>query len=233
MVVLEGPQGVGKSRSLRILGGPYYMLATESFDSKDLLQSLHGALVVEIGELDSMSRSRIERAKSIISSPVDKFRGAYERNVREHPRRCIWVGTTNRGDYGNDETGMRRIWPVRVGDVLDLVGLERDRDQLLAEAIVRVRDGATWWITPTDETLAMQGDRQHEDAWAQTVRDWLVGKDEATSAEILTSALKFAVADIERTDQNRIGAIMKLAGWNRQTVRRPGLSKPLKAWVAP
>jgi len=63
------------------------------------------------------------------------------------------------------------------------------------------------------------------------VLDWCLGKPDVTSAEVLVGALKVKEADISRVEQNRIGTILKLAGWKRQTVRR--MSRPLKAWVSP
>lgn len=231
MVVLEGPQGIGKSRSLRALGGAHYLLATESFDSKDFLQSIIGALVVEIGELDAMNRARVERWKGVMTSTVDKFRGAYERHVRAHPRRCIFIGTTNRGDYGADETGLRRVWPVRCS-AIDVEALTEDREQLLAEAVVRVRAGEPWWTTPPEETLTIQADRQYEDPWAMTVLNWVTGKDDVHSTEVLTGALSLREADISRLEQHRVSAILQLAGWTRQTVRRSG-QRPFKGYKSP
>ncbi len=227
MVILEGAQGIGKSRSLRILGGDWYMLAAESVTSKDFFQGLPGKLIIELGELDATSKADKERTKIVISTPTDRYRSSYARRAVDHPRQCIFVGTTNRTDYGNDETGLRRLWPVTCG-AINHEGIALVRPQLFAEALVRFQLGATWWDVPAS-TSAVQRDRQHEDVWTATVLDWLTAKDETTSADVLiNSPLKFTESDISRREQNRISAILELNGWKRQTIRLNG--KPVKGF---
>jgi len=230
MVVFEGPQGIGKSKALRVLGGEHYMLAAESVAHKDFFQALPGSWLVEIGELDAFSRAERERVKSAISTPEDKYRSSYGRHVQKHPRQCVFAGTTNRDDWGNDDSGLRRFWPIRCG-AINIEAIGALRLQWFAEALQAFTAGATWWETPMDATRAIQADRQADDAWTMTVIDWLIGRVDATSSEILQGALKFREADIGRTEQHRIGSIMRLAGWHRQTIRRS--SRPVKAWVAP
>ncbi len=230
MPVFEGDQGAKKSSALRVLGGAWYMAATESVNSKDFQQTIRGSWLAEIPELDSFSRSDRDRVKSIISIPTDKYRPSYGRHAREFPRQCVFAGSTNKDDWGNDDTGLRRFWPVRCG-IIDLVFISAQRDQLFAEALHRYLAGATWWETPRAATLAAQADRQHDDVWTATVLEWCGLKDDATSAEVLTGALRFREADIGRPEQNRIGSILRLAGWKRKPVRRG--SKLVKAWVAP
>lgn len=230
MVIFEGPQGIGKSRSLRILGGVYYMLAAESVTHKDFFQSLPGKLIVEVGEMDAFSRAERERVKLAISTPTDRYRSSYGRRAEDHPRQCIFVGTTNRDDYGNDDTGLRRFLPVRCG-LIDCDKLALARPQLLAEAVHRFKADEPWWHTPADPTLAVQRDRQADDIWTMDVLSWLIGRADVTSAEVLAGALKVRLSDMDRTSQLRVGSILRLAGWKRQTIRREG--HPVKAWVAP
>jgi predicted P-loop ATPase len=230
MVIFEGPQGIGKSRALRILGGPWYMLAAESVTTKDFFQALPGKLIVEIGEMESFSRAERERVKLAISTPVDRYRSSYGRRAEDHPRQCNFIGTTNRDDYGNDDTGLRRFLPVRCG-AINCEALVLARDQLFAEAYRRVLAGETWWETPAAFTLAVQRDRQAEDVWTLTVLEWLVGRNDATSAEILNGSLRIRESEMTRVEQLRIANILRLAGWKRQTIRKNG--RPVKGWVAP
>ncbi len=228
MLVFEGDQGVKKSSALRVLGGDWYMAATESVTSKDFQQTLKGSWLAEIPELDSFSRGDRDRVKSIITIPVDKYRPSYGRHARDFPRQCVFAGTTNKDDWGNDDTGLRRFWPVRCGDI-DLALIASLRPQWLAEAVVLFKAGASWWETPRSATLAAQRDRQHEDVWTDTVLEWLTLKDETTSAEVLiNSPLKFHASDIGRSEQSRVSSILNLNGWKRQTVRING--RPVKGF---
>jgi putative DNA primase/helicase len=228
MVVFEGSQGIGKSSALRVLGGPWYMLATESVSSKDFQQSLRGALIAEIGELESFSRADRDRVKSIVSNPVDKYRGSYERHVREYPRQCVFAGTTNRDDWGNDDTGLRRFLPIRCG-AIDLPAIARQRPHWFAEALVAFRAGASWWEFPA--ALIAQADRQSEDVWTAQVLDYLVGKTEAYIADVLRDACKLRDAELSHAAKTRVGSILRLAGWSKANRRRSG--RQVKTWVAP
>lgn len=228
MLVFEGDQGVKKSSALRTLGGDWYMAATESVNSKDFQQSLRGSWIAEIPELDSFSRADRDRVKSIITIPVDKYRASYARHAREYPRQCVFAGTTNKDDWGNDDTGLRRFWPVRCGDI-DLSLITASRAQWFAEALVKFTAGATWWETPRLSTLAAQRDRQSEDIWTPIVLDHLVGKSEVYLHEVLRDACKVRESEMNHNHKIRLGSIFRLAGWEKSNRRREG--KQGKTWV--
>ena len=66
--------------------------------------------------------------------------------------------------------------------MIDLDGLARDRDQLWAEAIVRFKAGAKWWLeTPELEALAAteQAARFKVDIWREPVEQWLGDRKDA------------------------------------------------------
>lgn len=228
MPVFEGPQGIGKSRALRVLGGAWYMLAAESVTSKDFFQVLGGCWLVEIGEMDSFSRAERERTKLVISTPVDRYRPSYGRHARDYPRQCVFAGTTNHDDYGNDDTGLRRFLPVRCGDI-DIPGLAAARPHLFAEALAYWREGRPWWEVP--RATEAQADRQAEDVWTNTVLDYAMGKPDIALADVLREAFKMRDAEMNRSHELRVGRILKLAGWVKKPARR--LGKLSKRWFQP
>ena len=142
MPVLEGSQGTFKSTGLPILGGKWFAEVHQSIDSKDFYLALSGKLLLEISEMHSFSKAEVERLKGVMSCQVDRYRAPYERRAADHPRRCVFAGTTNRDDWNRDETGARRFWPVVCGHI-DLDWLTGHRDQLLAEAVYKFKKGAT------------------------------------------------------------------------------------------
>ena len=133
--VFEGPQGVGKSSFGRLLvGDKVFLDSLPNLADKDAALSLQGIWGVEMGELANMRRTEIEIVKAFITRTVDKVRAPYGKRWIESPRRCVFFGTTNRSTYLTDDTGNRRIKPLKVGN-LDFEVLRRDRHQLFAEAI--------------------------------------------------------------------------------------------------
>ena len=153
ILVLNGPQGVGKSTLFALLGRQWYSDSLSISDMKDktAAEKLQGYWILELGELAGIKKVDVETVKSFISRTDDKFRQSYGVNVESHPRSNIIVGSTNsESGFLRDITGNRRFWPVHVTGsgkfhAWDLT----DVDQIWAEAIVKYRDG---------EELFLKGD---------------------------------------------------------------------------
>src|SRR6516225_7305783 len=145
VLIIEGPQDLGKSTALRILGGEWFTDDIETLGSKDSQLQIGNAWIIELPELASTRRAEIGAVKAFISRPVDKFRPPYGEHLIEQPRQCALAGTVNpEGKYLLDETGAVRYWPQKAAKI-DLVALERDRDQLWAEAVYRYKAVELWW----------------------------------------------------------------------------------------
>lgn len=112
MLILVGPQGVGKSTILSKMAKGWFNDSICSFEGKDAAELLQGIWLVEISELDAFRRSETSRIKQFLSLNSDIFRAAYARNAEERKRRCVFFGTTNTNDFLRDPTGERRFWPV-------------------------------------------------------------------------------------------------------------------------
>lgn len=91
------------------------------------------------------------------------------------PRRCVFFGTTNTGDYLQDKTGNRRFWPVDVGlrpPVKSVWNdLDNELDQLWAEAVVRWRTGEPLYLAGD---LAEAAKAQQEDHREVSAREGLI-----------------------------------------------------------
>lgn len=114
MVILTGPQGIGKSTILNKLAGEWFTDNIVDFNSKDTLLLLQNCIIVEVPELQGFNKADSNRLKQFLGQKTDKYRAPYERREEEHPRHCVFFGTTNDDEFLRDSTGNRRYWPVEV-----------------------------------------------------------------------------------------------------------------------
>ncbi|MBQ1490794.1 MAG: hypothetical protein IIZ39_02440, partial [Blautia sp.] len=116
MLVLNGPQGIGKSTIISRLAMDWFsdsLTLSDMNDGKAAPEKLQGYWIHEIGEMAGMRKADLEKVKSFITRQDDKYRAAFARRVTSHPRQCIFFGTTNaENGFLRDVTGNRRFWPV-------------------------------------------------------------------------------------------------------------------------
>jgi predicted P-loop ATPase len=223
--VLEGIQGIGKSTAARTLAGEWFTDQLGEVGSKDASMQVRGVWIVELSELGTLGRSESAREKAFISQQADRFRLPYGHRIAQVPRQCVFIGTTNLDAWLRDETGGRRFWPVRCGRI-DVGALKHDRDQLWAEALVRYRGGAPWWLEDTEviqSAIEEQRGRYAEDVWQEKVIQYA---EEESALPVGTPRGSVSVSEvllrlgleIARQDQgaaNRVARCLKVAGWNR------------------
>lgn len=168
MVILAGPQGIGKSTLLDKMSRGWFNDSIRTFEGKEASELLQGVWLVEVSELDAFRRTDVSRIKQFLSLRADRFRAAYGRNVKELPRTCIFFGTTNTAEYLQDTTGNRRFWPIDTGEQRHTKSVWRDLDpeidQLWAEAYVRWQAGEPLYLTGAIEEDAKAKQEEHREA---------------------------------------------------------------------
>lgn len=169
MLILCGPQGIGKSTLLDKMSRGWFNDSIRTFEGKEASELLPGVWIVEVAELDAFKKSDVSRIKQFLSLRVDRYRTAYGRNMSEFQRRCVFFGTCNQMDFLQDTTGNRRFWPVDVGINArqKLVWKDLDSqtiDQIWAEAKTRWQMGEPLYLTGEVEKLSQEKQEQHRDA---------------------------------------------------------------------
>src|SRR5262249_52673601 len=117
VLILEGPQGQGKSTALRTIGEPFYSDDIAELGTKDASLGTAGVWIVELPELYAMARAEVSKVKSFFSRRTDRFRPPYGRRMVEAHRQCVFAGSVNNDVYLKDETGGRRFWPLQCGRI--------------------------------------------------------------------------------------------------------------------
>ncbi|WP_059050812.1 virulence-associated E family protein [Paenibacillus senegalimassiliensis] len=171
MPILAGPQGLGKSTFLRLMGKNWYSDSLTTFEGKEACEMIQGVWVNEVGELTGMSKSESNAVKQFLSRTEDIYREAYGKRTMPYPRRCVFFGTTNDSEFLRDRTGNRRFWPVDVGLVQPVKSVFRDLepevDQIYAEAFVRWQLGEQLYLTGEAEELSKSQQEVHRESSAK------------------------------------------------------------------
>jgi predicted P-loop ATPase len=220
MLILEGGQGTFKSTACSILGGRYFSDQLPDITNKEAFLHLRGLWLCEVAELRAHSRAQVDHFKEFMTRDTERYRPPWGRKEVHEPRQVCFIGTTNKPLYLRDESGNRRFWPVKTGDI-DTEGLRADRDQLFAEAVTLFRDGQGWW---PDRAFEMQAATEQEarfecDVWEQPIADYLNGKARTTLIEIAKGALDFETIDrLGTADQRRIVGVLQHLDWEPRKV---------------
>lgn len=167
-LIMSGAEGIGKSTLLRVMGGKWFNDSITTLEGKEGMEQLRRAWVVELGELSSIKRSDVEQVKAHLSKQVDIYRAAYARRVLEHPRQCVFCGTTNEALFLKGDTGNRRFWVIPVVTELRKYrdwseAIRRDRDQLWAEAVHCYKQGEPLYLSEELEAQAKQRQQDFND----------------------------------------------------------------------
>lgn len=222
-LILEGEQGIRKSTALRVLTQPWFTDEIADLGSKDAALQTRGVWVIEIAELDSLSRSDVGKIKAFMSRMTDRFRPPYGKRPIDSPRQCVFAGSVNHGTYLRDETGGRRFWPVECkAAVIDVDALAEARDQLWAEAVSLYFDGKPWWLDSVAlnrEAAEEQSDRYDGDPWDELILAWAESRESVSIADVLSVCLEKKKDMWTQWDRNRVARCLRANGWRRFNAR--------------
>ena len=179
MPIFSGPQGIGKSTLLAILGGAWFSDSLTTFEGKEAAELIQGTWINEIGELSAFTKQETQVIKQFLSKTHDIYRAAYGRRTEKYPRRCVFFGTSNDSDFLKDSTGNRRFWPVDVGihpakkSVWE--ELPKEVDQVWAEAYMYWQLGERLFLPKEIERMAEEMQEGHREASGKEgmIRDFL------------------------------------------------------------
>ena len=221
MMILEGLQDVGKTKFFEsVIRGQYYSAVNCKLDSKDFLGNSHGKMIINVDELASFYKIPAEKRKDVIEKTFDSFRMPYDRSARDYVRTAIFVGTTNNDDYLCDKTGNNRFWPIVVLSV-NHEALIRDRDQLIAEAVVREAKGEPHWLVHKEQHEALVDSRDQseseKDPWGDDIQAILekneLEKSKFTVHIALSKILRIETSQKKSNDTARVTKALKDIGY--------------------
>lgn len=232
VLVFIGKQGTGKTSMFRIIGGPWYKSYTGAVDNKDFYLALRGAMLLDLDEGASLTRSDAIKIKSIITETHDEYRAPYDRLMKKYPRRFVFSMSTNDDEPFRDITGNRRYWVITSDERVNFAWLENNREQLFAEAYDAFVNKTELPAIEWDEAEKRQEQHMPDDSWTGVITDQLQ-KSEAycrgdmtfTTTIIEIYSKTFPDAPIERlgrTQEMRIAGIFKKLGMTKKQLSVDG-----------
>lgn len=251
VVIFEGAEEVGKSTLVQALASEqWYVVLSIGLESKDSHMMLQNAWVAEMAELDSLTRTEETRLKAFITMRQDSYIPKYSNFRESHPRRAIFVGTTNDESYLKGQSGNTRFLPIKVTKHIDIEGFGFIREQLFAEALALYRSTPDWWRLSTEGSTAAQEERERRrliNVYEQPLHEWLEYGRFTTPVYDNGRAITFITGETswpevaqwylqlktpgDWKDQNlqkQVATALKTLGWHQAIVWRQG--RTTKLW---
>lgn len=122
VVVLQGAQGIGKSRLLRMLGGKHdvnpkgdswHIALRDQLDDSHAVDAMRKGWIVEIEEFAAASRADVNAMKGVLSADDVTRRFSYDRHAKTIKAHWVFAATCNDDAPLRDQTGNRRFLPVK------------------------------------------------------------------------------------------------------------------------
>ena len=180
--IFEGEENVGKSELVKALAGEdaygrsWYVPISVGLEGKEAHIMLEGAMLAELADLSSYTKTDENRMKALVTARTDSFVPKFANKRVDHPRRTIFIATVNPeggGDYLKGQTGNTRYLPLTVGTI-DLAGFAAIRTQLFAEAKAYYRaHPRDWWqLDAVDDVKHERELRRQASVYEDDLREW-------------------------------------------------------------
>ena len=244
MPVLIGTrQGEGKSTLVRWLAlEDGYFAEVNEFEGQRGIEAVEGAWICEVSELLAMTRTKEQEAvKSYLTRLNDRYRMPFDKRVTDHPRQCVFIGTTNKEQFLTDKTGNRRFYPVKVyQNGYDLFDHEAEIKQYIRQCWAEAkalydRDE----IQPfADRKLIadirqMQDEATEDDYRVGLVASYLEDKRETCVLDLWKNALGNEFLKPLKKESQELGVIMQsMEGWKKQDNPKRFYALGLQRWWA-
>lgn len=222
MVVLIGRQGEGKSTFVEWLNmNNDYFNDIDNIEGQKGMEAVQGRWICEIGELKALKKVGEDTAKSFLSRRSDNYRSPYSRYILDHPRRCIFIGTTNNQEFLTDHTGNRRYYPITVHSKASTLfeseaELRNDVLQCWCEAKYLYDLGELPTVFNNALLHYLEEAREEAEVYdyrKDLISDYLADKNECCVLEVAKEALKMNMEPSKKESIEIKNLILSIEGW--------------------
>lgn len=227
-VLVGTRQGEGKSTFIRWLAlrDEWFTDNLVEIEGTKGIEALEGIWICEIAEMMATTKAKeVESVKAYITRQNDRYRRPFDKRVTDHPRQCLFIGTTNKAQFLTDKTGNRRWYPVicrQSGYELfnNKEPIQSDIRQCWAEAKVKYDRGE---MLPYANQSIIELIRSEQNAAVEDdyrvglIQDYIDERTEVCALELWRKALKNEFQPMSKRDSMDIGLIMQsMTGWAKE-----------------
>ncbi len=237
-LILQGNQGVGKSRWLERLVPDslksYYYSGSLDPKDKDSKFNVVSNFLINLDELETSSRGEFGHLKHLITTKQLQLRRPYGRLTEKYVKRSSFMGSVNKTEFLNDPTGNRRFLIFST----DVVDYEHnvDIDKVYAQALHLYRSGEQYWLN-SDEIKEVN--ERNEEFQFKTKEEELIQRnfepapeDDPMARAMMTSEIaELILGSGGYTNSNiyLIGQALTKLKFEKKAVKRNGHTR--KCWI--
>ena len=242
MTIFKGKQGCGKSSFVNWLAiNDSYFKEVNNIDGQEGKEAVEGAWICEVSELLALSKTKeVEAVKSFLTRRNDNYRKPYERRVTDNPRRCIFIGTTNKSQFLTDKTGNRRFLPIEVKS--NGIELFKQQEQARADILQcwleakHNYDNKNYSLIASsaiqEDIERMQTDAVEDDWRVGMISEFLKSNNKVCVKMLWDKALNLEHKDCTKKDSNDIVSIMEnMTDFERATTIRFDIYGTQRGWI--
>lgn len=131
-------------------------------EEKPVHLAMSQMLLINLDEFNRISPQKQQGfLKNILQLPTAKVKRPYAKHMEEVPRLASFIATTNMADVLTDPSGSRRFIGVEVTGSIDVSAMP-NHEQLFAQAVTELEQGARYWFDDTETAVIMQHNRQFQ-----------------------------------------------------------------------
>jgi len=172
-LILVGPQGYYKTTWLNSLVpkdlSSYKFVGTINPNNKDTLIQLSECYLINLDELETLSKHDLGSLKSIMTLQHINVRRPYGHFSENYVRRASFVGSINKTEFLNDETGSRRFLTFEVESIN--INHSVDMNKVHSQAYALFKNGFRFWF---DQAEIQAVNARNKNYTVQSTEDELV-----------------------------------------------------------